>query len=101
MKEFRFSYFTLNNIVTIDEYALVFNTASHLGVIRDIDWEGLGDSQVKFFTDNYGLNIDKDVILVEITNEKHNDAWALYAMLVVLGILGIVFIIAAVKQKRK
>ncbi len=83
------------------QYERVFNASSHVGVIRDIAWEGLDDSQARFFTDHYGLKIDKDVILVEITNEKHNDAWALYAMLLVLGILGIVFIIVAIKQKRK
>lgn len=83
------------------EYTQLFNTESHLGVIRNIAWEGLEKSQSAFFKDHYGLTIDKDVVLVEITNKTHNDEWAFFGFLLVLGILGIVFVIVAVKRKRK
>jgi hypothetical protein len=83
------------------EYINLFDAKAHLGVVRNIAWEGLDKSQADFFKDQYGLKIADDAILVEITNETHNDAWSLYALLLVMIILGIVFLIVAAKQRSK
>jgi hypothetical protein len=83
------------------EYDRLFETEAHMGVVRNIAWEGLKKSQADFFKNEYGLTIADDAVLVEITNKTHNDAWAFYALLLTLGILGIVFVIVAIKQRRK
>lgn len=83
------------------EYNNLFDKESHLGVIRNIAWEGLDKSQKDFFKDHYGLNMADDVTLVEITNETHNDAWSFYGLVLVMVILGIVFLIVAIRQRRR
>jgi hypothetical protein len=82
------------------EYEHVFSIESHLGVVRDIAWEGLEKSQTDFFKNNYGLNIDKDAILIQVTNQTHNDEWSFYALLGVAAILGIIFLIVARKRRK-
>ncbi|CAN5399651.1 hypothetical protein BH09BAC5_BH09BAC5_01870 [soil metagenome] len=86
--------------LTDDEYNALFDTLSHVGVIRNIAWEGLSKSQISFFKDHYGLKMDAAPILVEITNKKHNDAWAFYALLGCLGVMAIIFVIVAVKRRK-
>jgi hypothetical protein len=85
---------------SIAEESRFYSEDAHLGVIRNIAWEGLEQDKIDFFKDHYGLAIDKDVVLVEITNKTHNDEWVIFAMLLVLVILGIVFVIVAVKRRR-
>ncbi len=83
-----------------EEYSALFDTEAHLGVIRNIAWEGLSNSQKSFFKDHYGLTMDASPILIEITNQTHNDSWAFFALLLTVGILGIIFIILAVKGRK-
>ncbi|MDQ3109594.1 MAG: hypothetical protein M3R17_06830 [Bacteroidota bacterium] len=83
------------------ESTQIYYDKTHLGVIRNIAWEGLEKSQIGFFKDEFGLTVHKDAVLVEITNETHNDEWALYALILVLVILGVLFIIVAVKRRSK
>jgi hypothetical protein len=82
------------------EYSELFNLESHTGVIRDIAWEGMSNDQVKFFKEHYSMNVDKDPVLVEITNQTHNDSWAFVAMIASAVILGILFLIIAIKRRK-
>lgn len=82
------------------EYSNVLDSREFTGVIRDIAWEGIGNKQIDFLKTNYNLKFPEKPILVEITNEKHNDGFVVWALALTMGILVVIFIIVAVKRKR-
>ncbi len=83
-----------------DEYSQILETTSFTGVIRNIAWEGIASKQIDFLKTNYDLKFPEKPILVQITNEKHNDEWIVLVFALTAGILAIVFVIIAVKRKR-
>jgi hypothetical protein len=82
------------------EYDAVLELGEFTGVIRNIAWEGIENKQLDFLKSNYGLKFPDKPVLVQITNEKHNDTWVIFIMGLVVVILAIVFIIVAVRRKR-
>ncbi len=83
-----------------EEYSQILDSHEFTGVIRDIAWEGIGSKQIDFLTTNYNLKFPEKPVLVQITNEKHNDRFVVWVLALVMGILLIVFVIMAFKKKR-
>lgn len=83
-----------------EEYSQILESHEFTGVIRDIAWEGIGSKQIDFLTSNYDLKFPEKPILVQITNEKHNDEFVVWVLALTMGVLAIVFVIIAVKRKR-
>ncbi len=82
------------------EYEEMLGAGEHIGVIRDIAWEGIGQSEIDFFKNEYGLEVAEKPVLVEITGTDRNDAWALWGLLITTAILGIVFLVIALKKRK-
>ncbi|HET6991036.1 MAG TPA: hypothetical protein VFJ43_06920 [Bacteroidia bacterium] len=83
-----------------DEYSQVLESNSFTGVIRNVAWEGIESKQTDFLIKTYGLKFPDKPVLVQITNEKHNDEWVIFVMGLIVVILVIVFIIVAIKRRR-
>jgi nitric oxide reductase large subunit len=88
------------NELSDDEYSQVLESNNFTGVIRNVAWEGIENKQTDFLKKTYNLNFPDKPVLVQITNEKHNDEWVIFVMGLVIVILIIVFIIVAVKRNR-
>lgn len=87
--------------LTDSEYTDLFDKEAHLGVIRNIAWEGMSNDQVKFFKDHYGMTVDKDPLLIEITNKTHNDEWVIFALTGCVVIIGVIFLIVAIRRRKR
>ncbi len=83
-----------------EAYSEMLGQDEYIGVIRDVAWEGIGKSEVDFFKREYGLKVAEKPVLVEITGTDRNDAWALWGLLITTGILGIVFLVVALKKRK-
>jgi hypothetical protein len=82
------------------EYSDALDHEGFTGVIRDIWWEGLSTKHIDFFKSEYNLSFDGTPLLIEVTNEKHNDAYALWIFLGIAGIVIIIVVIAAIKNRK-
>jgi hypothetical protein len=76
--------------------------SSFTGVVRNIWWEGLEKDKVDFFKSEFGLNVPETPILIEVTDkESHNDVYAVFALGLVIVIMGVIFLIIAIKRKKR
>jgi hypothetical protein len=59
------------------------------GVIRNIGPEGMDSKNIEFFSSEYNITVTDNPILIEVTNKKRNDLWAIYLTggFAVLGLL--------------
>jgi hypothetical protein len=81
------------------EYNDILNEKKFTGVIRNIAWEGISSKQMNFLITNYHLNMPDAPVLVEITNETHNDGYVIWVVGGIGGFLLILFVIVALKRK--
>ena len=82
------------------EYSSLFDKEAHLGVIRDVAWEGMSKDQLKFFKDHYSMNVDANPLLIEITNKTHNDEWVVAALIACIVIMAVIFVIVAIRRRK-
>ncbi len=87
------------NELSDDQYQAALADSAFTGVIRNIAWEGLGNSQIDFFKTNFKMNFPSTPVLIEITNEKHNDVYAIWIVAGVSLFLGIIVLFVALKKR--
>ncbi|HTF04589.1 MAG TPA: hypothetical protein VK826_11210, partial [Bacteroidia bacterium] len=82
-----------------EEYYAILESSEFVGTVRDVWYEGLDDDQIQFFRDEYGLTVNDDAILFEVTGTNRNDQMLFWIWIGATGIFLIIFVIAYLKQK--
>ncbi|MBI3511614.1 MAG: hypothetical protein HY064_13215 [Bacteroidetes bacterium] len=81
------------------DYNAALAQHSFVGVIRNVWWEGIGSDKVNYLKEHFQLNIPSKPVLIEVTNQEHNDAYAIWVFGGIEAVVLIILVIAAVKNK--
>lgn len=82
------------------EFDAVLESSEFVGVVRDVWYEGLDDSQIQFFVDNYDMQIVGNAILFEVTGYQHNDDLLFWVWVGINGIFLVIFVIVYIKSHK-
>jgi hypothetical protein len=83
-----------------DEFNELYDNVEFKGVVRNIGFEGIEDDEKEFFGTEYNLKVSDDVILFEVTGEKHNDSLMFFLWLGLNGLFIIIFGIVYLKNRK-